>query len=182
MAQVTSGYVYQEDPDGVYRGKYRRLADNTKLDALLEILSDELEGEKVIVWVRWLEELDVVAEGLKKSRIGFVELSGRTSKRVSEQLSVWRAPDGPTVLLATVQTGGEGLTLNEASAMVFYSVGYDWEVYQQAIDRNYRIGQQKRVVVLRLVAQKTVDVEIVKVLARKGRLADLVLGAGEGGA
>jgi SNF2 family DNA or RNA helicase len=82
---------------------------------------------------------------------------------------------GAQVLLATAETGGYGLSLNEASAMVFYSVGYDWEVYTQACDRNQRVGQTAKCTVFQLLCSGSVDVKISEILRKKGRLRDLIL-------
>lgn len=170
LAQVTSGFVRAED------GTVTFLEPNPKLQALLQLFEDELEGVKTIVWVRFHAELDLVANGLRKHGISVVEFSGRVNDSGKEEaLARFRAPMGAQVLLATAETGGYGLSLNEASAMVFYSVGYDWEVYSQACDRNQRVGQTARCTVFQLLCGGSVDVKISEILRKKGRLRDLIL-------
>jgi SNF2 family DNA or RNA helicase len=62
------------------------------------------------------------------------------------------------------QTGGYGITLTEASTVIYYSNGYDLEKRLQSEDRAHRIGQKKSVTYIDLIAEKTVDEKIVKAL------------------
>lgn len=176
LAQVTSGFYRAAPAEGEARGEVIRLGENPKLDLLCDLFLDELDGLKVIVWVRFHAELDLVAEGLRATGVTVAEFSGRQNDEgKAKALAEFRAPVGCQVLLATAETGGYGLSLNEAAAMVFFSVGYDWEVYLQACDRNQRIGQTRKCVVIRLLCRDSVDERIAANLAHKGKLRDIIL-------
>ena len=86
-------------------------------------------------------------------------------------------PDSPlTYLISNVQTGGYGITLTEASTVIYYSNNYDLEKRLQSEDRAHRIGQTNKVTYIDLVAKGTVDEKIVKALRNKLDLAQEVLG------
>ena len=79
-------------------------------------------------------------------------------------------------LVSNVQTGGYGITLTQASNVVYYSNNYDLEKRLQSEDRAHRIGQTNKVTYIDLVAKGTVDEKIVKALRNKLDLAQEVLG------
>jgi len=54
-------------------------------------------------------------------------------------------------------TGGYGLTLTAASYVVYFSNSYNLEVREQSEDRAHRIGQDKNVTYIDLIAENTID-------------------------
>jgi SNF2 family DNA or RNA helicase len=76
------------------------------------------------------------------------------------------------------RTGGYGLTLTEASTMVYFSNNYDLEVRLQSEDRCHRIGQKKAVTYIDIVTEGTVDEKILKALREKINIASEVLAEG----
>ena len=79
-------------------------------------------------------------------------------------------------LVSNVQTGGYGITLTQASNVIYYSNNYDLEKRLQSEDRAHRIGQTNKVTYIDLVSKGTVDEKIVKALRNKLDLAQEVLG------
>jgi SNF2 family DNA or RNA helicase len=73
------------------------------------------------------------------------------------------------------KTGGYGITLNQASTVVYYSNSYDLESRLQSEDRAHRIGQKKSVTYVDLISPGTIDEKIVEALRNKINLADQVL-------
>jgi SNF2 family DNA or RNA helicase len=80
------------------------------------------------------------------------------------------------------KTGGYGLTLTAASLVVYYSNSFDLEVRLQSEDRAHRIGQTKPVMVYRIIAQQTIEEEILKLHETKRDLIAGVLDGAEGAA
>ena len=74
------------------------------------------------------------------------------------------------------RTGGFGVTLTQASVVVYFSNSFDLEVRLQSEDRAHRIGQTQNVVYVDLIAPNTVDEKIVKSLKNKINIASEVLG------
>ena len=79
-------------------------------------------------------------------------------------------------LVGTPSTGGYGITLTAANTVIYYSNGYDLEKRLQSEDRAHRIGQKKPVTYVDLIAEDTVDENIVKSLRKKINIASEVLG------
>ena len=86
-------------------------------------------------------------------------------------------PEGPTrFLVGTPQTGGYGITLTGASTMIYYSNGYDLEKRQQSEARIDRIGQEKPMTYIDIIAEDTIDEKIVDALRRKVNIATEIMG------
>ena len=86
-------------------------------------------------------------------------------------------PNNPArFFLGNTQTGGYGITLTEASTVIYYSNNYDLEKRLQSEDRAHRIGQERSVTYIDLVCKDTVDEKIIKALRDKISLARAVTG------
>ena len=82
------------------------------------------------------------------------------------------------VLLAHPQSAGHGLNLQGAGhAVIWYSLTWSLEVYEQFIRRLWRQGQRNNIVVHQIIARKTIDEAIVKALDRKDGTQQRLLNA-----
>lgn len=156
--------VVQEAPDD----KIEVFADNPKLDALEEILDSVLgaPSHKAIVWCYFQAEMDLVAERLTKLGISYVRVDGKTGSKI--QGLVDKFNDDPTirVYLGQISTG-VGITLNSANYTIYYSLTFSLGSYLQSLDRNYRIGQTRKVTVYRLLGKQTIEPTILNLLKNK---------------
>lgn len=143
--------------------------DNPKLDALDELLDTILNGTdpsaKVIVWCVFKHELTLAEARLVTRGIGFVKVDGDTED-IQALIDKFNDEPDTRIYLAQASTG-VGITLNAASYMVYCSLPYSLNVYQQALDRNYRIGQTKNVTVYRLLGVGTPEPAIARLLDNK---------------
>jgi len=73
------------------------------------------------------------------------------------------------------RTGGYGLTLTEATCVIYYTNSFDLEVRMQSEDRAHRIGQKNNVTYIDLVTENTVEEKILKALRDKINIATEVL-------
>ena len=85
-------------------------------------------------------------------------------------------PEECRFLVGTPQTGGYGITLTTANTVIYYSNGYDLEKRLQSEDRAHRIGQNKNVTYIDIIAEDTVDEKIQKSLRKKINIASEVMG------
>ena len=79
-------------------------------------------------------------------------------------------------IIGTPQTGGYGITLTGASTMIYYSNGYDLEKRMQSEARINRIGQEKPMTYIDIMAEDTIDDKIVKSLRNKVNIATEIMG------
>jgi non-specific serine/threonine protein kinase len=156
-------------------GKFERLAT-----LAAEIAS---RGEKVLVFTQFREMCDPLAEHLAEvfGRAGLV-LHGGTAVRQRRQLVAdFQREDGPPFFILSLKAGGTGLNLTTASHVVHFDRWWNPAVENQATDRAFRIGQQRRVLVHKFVTRGTIEEKIDAMIADKQRMSDEIL-AGDAGA
>ncbi len=149
--------------------KIRRLKENPKLVALLDLL-DGIPEEKVIIWAYFTEELNIVQEALEARGTSFIRIDGSNSRKAAAESVRFNADPKIKVWLAQVSTG-VALTLTAAAYTIYYGLTYSLDAYLQSMDRNYRIGQKRATFVYRLLCQKSVLEFVAKSLSAKQDLA-----------
>ncbi len=84
-------------------------------------------------------------------------------------------------MILSLKAGGVGLNLTEANHVVHFDRWWNPAVENQATDRAFRIGQQKNVMVHKLLTQGTIEEKIDDLLEEKSALFDRVVArSGEG--
>jgi SNF2 family DNA or RNA helicase len=169
---------------------------SAKVDALLDLLLDEAEGQKVIVFSRFEKMISIIGQtleeteytddsGRKKTGIKYVRITGKENDpkvREKAKNTFQNMNSGVNVILITT-AGAESLNLQSAENFVFFDLPWSWGDYLQLIGRMIRIGSSYMTVVAHhLLARKqngkkTIDHEVYKALKGKMKLADKVAGA-----
>lgn len=143
-------------------------AANPKLERCLELLTSiTSSGNKAIVWCRYVDEIKDIVAACDKVGISTVTYYGANSTAERDNmLALWHAGRA-SVFISNPQCGGTGLTLNEASYVIYYSNSFSLHDRLQSEDRCHRIGQRSNVQYIDLVARGTIDEYISKALANK---------------
>lgn len=154
-----------------YKGK-----SSAKLTVLIETLTEAVAGgHKALVFSQWTSLLDLVEPQLHTAKLDFVRLDGATRNR-GDVVDKFQSDDGPPVMLISLKAGGAGLNLTAADHVFLLDPWWNPAVEDQAADRAHRIGQDKPVLVHRLVARDTVEERILALQVRKRQLADTAMG------
>jgi SNF2 family DNA or RNA helicase len=164
-----------------------------KEQALVELLTGEQEGAKVIVYTRFESLVERLRGLLAKEGIKSVRITGKekdTARREAQNL-FQDAKSGIPVIFIT-DAGSEAINLQAASALVFYDAPWSWGNYVQILGRPVRIGSvHDNVVVYHLIAErpkskkadrKTIDHHVLELLRSKKKVIDAVLGEAAVGA
>ncbi|TMQ10692.1 MAG: DEAD/DEAH box helicase, partial [Deltaproteobacteria bacterium] len=154
---------------------------SSKTERLLEALEDVVaDGHRALVFSQWTSLLDLIEPHLTAADIRFNRLDGSTVDRAGV-VAGFQADGGPPVMLLSLKAGGTGLNLTAADHVFLVDPWWNPAVEDQAADRAHRIGQDKPVMVYRMVARDTVEERILELQERKRALADAAL-ADAGGA
>ncbi len=152
------------------------LPPSAKLEAFKELISDSVgSGRKVLVFSQFVEMQKILSQALDELEIEHLWLHGGTKNR-AELVERFQRKDGPPVFLISLKAGGSGLTLTEADTVIHYDPWWNPAVEDQATDRAHRIGQDKPVLVYRLVVEDTVEQKMVELGRRKREIAESALG------
>jgi len=144
---------------------------SAKLDELMRQI-DKLKSEhKVLVFSQFVGMLDLIKSRLDEAGIKYAYLTGQTRKR-EEQVELFQNDDSVRVFLISLKAGGTGLNLTQAEYVFIVDPWWNPAVENQAIDRAYRIGQQNKVMAIRLITPDTIEEKIMELQQRKRRLAE----------
>ncbi len=156
-----------------------RSADSSaKVDRLMSALEElAADGHRALVFSQWTSFLDLVEPHLEAAKIQFSRLDGQTRDREGV-VREFQSASGPTVLLLSLKAGGTGLNLTAADHVFLLDPWWNPAVEEQAADRAHRIGQDKPVMVYRIVAKDTVEERILALQDRKRALSDAIVEGG----
>jgi hypothetical protein len=150
---------------------------SAKVDAFLELLQPVVdEGHKALVFSQFTGFLATVRARLAGAGIAHEHLDGRTRNR-QEAIERFKAGEAPAFLIS-LKAGGFGLNLTEADYVFLLDPWWNPAAETQAIDRTHRIGQDKHVMVYRLVSTDTIEEKVVALQQRKRELFSQVVDAG----
>ena len=170
LHQITCGH-FAADDGSIQEVKNNRLAE------LLDVL-DEIEG-KAIIWAHYQHDVKNIFK-LIEDKYGPGSVVHYYGKTLPEQrdyaIKNFKDNDKVRFFVGTPQTGGYGITLVQASTVIYYSNGYDLEKRMQSEDRAHRIGQKKKVTYIDFIAPNTIDEKIRKALRKKINIASKVMG------
>ena len=150
LLQMANGAVYDVEGKAVH-------CHDEKLDALEEIL--DCNDEPVLVFYNFKHDRERLRERFAKYSPG--ELN------TSDDIAKWNRGE-TRLLLAHPASVGHGLNIQAGGhTIVWFGLTWSLELYQQANARLYRQGQQKAVVIHHLVAEGTVDEDVMRAIERK---------------
>ena len=163
LRQITAGFVYFPDgPATVHRD-----IGTTKLDAVCEIIDSIGPDEPVVVWGEFRREIDRLAEGIAS------KCEGRTVEKIyggTQDIGgiIDRFQRGEiNTLVCHPASVGHGATLTAARYAIFASLGWSWELHEQARARIHRTGQRRSVFYYYLLASGTTDKSMLISLRKK---------------
>lgn len=144
---------------------------SSKLNELMSRLSEILpEGHRVLIFSQFTSFLARLGQELDGQDIDYAYLDGSTRDRgaVVEQ---FRSGDAP-VFLISLRAGGFGLTLTEADYVFLLDPWWNPAVEAQAVDRAHRIGQDKNVMVYRMVSKGSIEEKVLALQQQKVEMFD----------
>lgn len=165
---------------------------SSKEDTLVDLLTGELDEQKVIVYTRFASLVPRLQAIFDKHKIKNTAITGRitSDKKRREAQELFQNPKGDTRVIFITEAGAQSINLQMAVATVFFDAPWSWGDYLQALGRMIRIGSpHQAVLAYHLMAMrpdrkdnKTIDHHVLKLLRKKKTVIDKVLGEGAVGA
>ncbi len=153
-----------------YNGK------SSKIDALLELLNESIEeGHKILVFSQFTSVLKNIGERLKLEGVKYSYLDGTIpSEKRMQMVNDFNEGDNK-VFLISLKAGGTGLNLTSADIVIHFDPWWNPAVEDQATDRAHRIGQEKVVEVIKIIAKDTIEEKIISLQKEKKKLIESIL-------
>ena len=163
LLQLANGAAYDEN-------KGIREIHNAKLEALEDII-EAANGHPVLLFYAYQHDLSRIQKRFSQTR------TLRKGAEGSKDIADWNS--GKISLLAVHPgSAGHGLNLQDGgSIIVWFGLTWSLELYQQANARLHRQGQKKSVIIHHLVAEGTIDEDVMKALEDKASGQDALMEA-----
>jgi len=141
------------------RGIQNTLATSSKMAVLLHVLKELiLHKHRVLVFSQYKIILSMFEPILKDNDMKYIRMDGETKVQDRQQyVDLFNNSTEIDVFLLSTKVGGLGLNLTGSDRVIIYDPAWNPATDAQAVDRSYRIGQLKDVMVYRFVTCGTVE-------------------------
>lgn len=154
--------------------------ESAKLDILMEKL-EEIRGspDKVLIFSQFTSFLSLIKDRLVEQGITHEYLDGQTRDR-TERVKRFQEDPEIKVFLISLKSGGVGLNLTAARYAFIMDPWWNPAVEEQAMARAHRIGQEKQVIVYKVVVKDSIEEKILELQQEKSDLVRVFLDSNEG--
>ena len=163
LLQMANGAIYNEEKEVIH-------IHDRKLDAL-EDLIESANGKPILVAYWFKHDLTRITERLSKLGVVYQHIN------TQESIRKWNNGELPVGLIHPA-SAGHGLNLQAGgNHIVWFSLTWSLELYQQTNARLYRQGQKNTVVIQHMVTKDTIDEQIIKALSDKNTTQEALMKA-----
>ncbi|AGO10140.1 AaceriAAR147Wp [[Ashbya] aceris (nom. inval.)] len=160
-----------------YQLNFENLHQSKKVQQCLGIIKAVLENstdEKLIVFSQFTTFFDILQFFIKKVlNISYLRYDGTMNGNVrASVIERFYRENNERLLLISMKAGNSGLTLTCANHVILVDPFWNPYVEEQAMDRCYRISQQREVYIHRLLLKNTIEDRIVELQNRKRTLVE----------
>lgn len=135
------------------------VSQSAKLELVRDLVAKLIrENHKTLLFSQSTRMLDIVQTVMRHDLVAVARIDGSTHERDRQRLvDEFNTTDRYDLLLLSTKAAGVGLTCTGASRVIVYDPSWNPAEDMQAVDRCYRIGQKKEVLVYRMIAAGTVE-------------------------
>ena len=144
---------------------------SSKVEVLMEEIENKSPQHKILIFSQFVSMLEIIRKELETRNINYEYLTGQTRDRASK-VNEFQNNENVRVFLISLKAGGTGLNLTEADYVYIVDPWWNPAIENQAIDRSYRIGQNKNVIAVRLICPDTIEEKIMRLQESKAKLAN----------
>lgn len=153
---------------------------SAKFEQLLEIIEDSRRsGRRMLIFSQFTKMLDLIRRELAIRGQSYFYLDGETPAEERVETCNRFNEGERDVFLISLKAGGTGLNLTGADTVVLYDLWWNPAVEEQAADRTHRIGQEKVVNVIKLVARGTIEEKMNELQEKKRELISALIDSEE---
>jgi SNF2 family DNA or RNA helicase len=169
LQEITSGYATADKTDPTQkRGRIMPL-NQCKADLLLDVLRDIQTHIPLVIFARFIYDLDAIHQVLHAAGWTSLELSGR-----KHQLPEWQKGQADA-LVTQIQAGKESVDMTRARYGIYYSLTHSLGDYQQSRKRIRRPGQKNPHTFIHLLIKDTIDEDIMQALEKKQNVVEFIM-------
>lgn len=155
------------------RDRYAEALTSSKIQTLFQLL-ERNPTEKKMVFVRFMETLNLLDRLLRENGVPFARFDGQMSGPQKDRAIELFRKDA--VILLCTESGGEGQNVQFCNTLINFDLHWNPQVIEQRIGRVHRIGQEREVFIFNLAAKDTIEDKVLTILDEKINMFELVVG------
>ena len=149
---------------------------NPKFERLLELIQEVVDnGNKAIVFSNWTDVLNPAFNMLQEQGFNPALYTGLNKDTREDEKRRFKPDDKCKVICGTIGAMGTGLTLTEATTVIFLDEPWNRAIKDQAEDRAHRIGTTISLNVITIMCKDSIDEKIHNIVYRKGKMSDIIV-------
>ena len=149
---------------------------SAKIEALVETIKELVSnGHKILLFTSFKTALYLVKDTLNQEGITTYVIDGEVPSKKRQLLVDAFNKDKTNVFLIMLKSGGTGLNLTSADAVIHLDLWWNPQAENQATDRTHRIGQTKSVEVIKFICKGTIEEKILSLQEKKKLLSDKMI-------
>jgi SNF2 family DNA or RNA helicase len=149
---------------------------SVKIKELLGFITEKTANHKLLIFSQFVGMLQLIRTELDIHQIDYEYLDGKSSKNQrKESVEHFQSNESIRVFLVSLKAGGTGLNLTAADYVFLVDPWWNPAVEEQAIDRCYRIGQDKKVFAYRMICKNTIEEKIIQLQTKKKKIASDII-------
>jgi SNF2 family DNA or RNA helicase len=151
------------------------IQESAKLDRMEEVVEDAIaNGRKVVIFSNWSQMTDAIIYRL--SAYNPLRITGETPDELRIiNVDDFQHDDRRRIIVGTIGAMGTGLTLTAGTVEIFVDHPWNRALYDQAVDRCHRIGQNNNITIYNIMCKNTIDERIWNIVNEKGELSDAIV-------
>lgn len=150
--------------------------DSVKIKELMRHITRKTANHKIVIFSQFVKMLALLKEEVQHLNIDFEYLDGQCSQaQRKESVDRFQTNDDCRLFLISLKAGGTGINLTAADYVYIVDPWWNPAVENQAIDRCYRIGQDKKVFAYRMICKDTIEEKIIAYQRDKKAVADGII-------
>ena len=153
-----------------------------KTEKFISLLSQILQNDEKVIAFTQYKEMGNILSTIIQNELNITPLFFHGSLNTNQRQNMiqeFETNPEQKIMLLSLKAGGTGLNLTSATNVIHYDLWWNPAVEEQATDRSYRIGQNKNVMVHRLVTLGTFEEKIDEMIKQKKQLVNLAVFEGE---
>jgi len=155
--------------------------DCGKLQRLAGLLRDlQSRGSRALIFTQMTSVLDILEQFLNIHGYRYLRLDGATKiESRQDMMERFNRDTRIDVFILSSRSGGVGMNLTGADAVIFYDLDWNPQMDKQCQDRAHRIGQTRDVHIYKFVSEHTIEINILRKSNQKRLLDEVVIQEGE---
>lgn len=148
-------------------GNFREFISYERSKTLYEVIKNN-QDKKIIVFYKYNSDIKLIKKYVKS----FYLINGFVSNKKRNIILNCFKKNHKKILLINISSGSYGLNLQFADCLIYFENTFDYAKRIQSEDRIYRIGQEKQVKIIDIIANTGIDRKIINNLNGKGYVAE----------